>query len=158
MDTWDATMTGWRIKRVKDYIDWDEFMMTYWDWVSDVDIKALVDFHHSHGKLATLTAVIPWGRFWKLGLNWNKITEFAEKKDNEETRINGGFMVLNKKVLDYIEWDSMPLEKAPLENIAKDWELMAYKHSWFRQAMDTIKNRNDLEDLWQSWNAKWKIW
>ena len=158
VDTWDATMTWGRIKRVKDYIDWDEFMMTYWDWVSDIDIKALVDFHHSHGKLATLTAVIPWGRFWKLGLNWNKITEFAEKKDNEETRINGWFMVLNKKVLDYIEWDSMPFEKAPLENIAKDWELMAYKHSWFRQAMDTIKNRNDLEDLWQSWNAKWKIW
>jgi len=158
VDTWDSTMTWWRIKRVKDYIDWDEFMMTYGDGVSDIDIRALVDFHHSHGKLATLTAVIPWGRFWKLGLNWNKITEFAEKKDNEETRINGGFMVLNKKVLDYIDWDSMPFEKAPLENIAKDWELIAYKHSWFRQAMDTIKNRNDLEDLWQSWNAKWKIW
>ncbi len=158
VDTWDATMTWGRIKRVKDYIDWDEFMMTYWDWVSDIDIKALVDFHHSHWKLATLTAITPEWKFWKLWLDWDKITEFAEKKDNEESRINWWFMVLNKRVLDYVEWDSMPFEKAPLENIAKDWELMAYKHYGFWSPMDTIKQKNDLNNLWDKWEAKRKVW
>lgn len=158
VDTWDSTMTWWRIKRVKDYIDWDEFMMTYWDGVSDINVKELLNFHNSHWKLATLTAVIPWWRFWKLWLQWDQVTKFSEKKDNEEIWVNWWFMVLNKKILDYIEWDSMPFESSPLENIAKDWQLMAYKHFWFWQAMDTIKNRNDLEDLREKWEAKRKIW
>ncbi len=158
VDTWDATMTGWRIKRVKDYIDWEEFMMTYWDWVGDININELVDFHHSHGKLATLTAVVPEWKFWKLWMNWDSVTEFAEKKDNENNWMNWGFMILNKKVLDYIEWDSTPFEMEPLEQIAKDGELMAYKHRWFWSPMDTIKNKNDLNDLWNKWEAKRKIW
>ena len=158
VDTWDATMTWWRIKRVRDYIDGDEFMMTYWDWVSDIDIKALVDFHHSHWKLATLTAVVPEWKFWKLSVEWDMITEFAEKKDNKDNWMNWWFMVLNKKVIDYIEWDAMPFEMDPLENLAQDWELVAYKHRWFRSPMDTIKQKNDLNNLWDNWEAKRKVW
>ena len=158
IDTWDSTMTGWRIKRVWDYIDGDEFMMTYGDWVGDIDIKWLVDYHHSHGKLATLTAVVPEWKFWKLRLDWDSVSEFAEKRDNEWNWMNWWYMVLNKKVLDYIEWDSMPFEMDPLENLSKDWELMAYKHRWFRSPMDTIKQKNDLNDLWDKWVAKRKIW
>jgi glucose-1-phosphate cytidylyltransferase len=158
VDTWDATMTGWRIKRVKDYIDGDEFMLTYGDWVSDVDINKLLEFHKSHGKLATLTAIQPEWKFGRLGLDWDQINEFAEKKDNEDSWINGWFMVLNKKVIDYIAGDTMPFEKAPLENIAKDWQLMAYKHTWFWFAMDTLQNKNTLESLWSTWKAPWKTW
>lgn len=158
VDTWDDTMTWWRIKRVRDYIDWDEFMMTYWDGVSNIDIKKLVDFHHSHWKLATLTSVQPEHRYWKLVLEWDKIIEFWEKQDNIWQYINWWFMVLNKKVLDYIDGDLVPFERAPLENLAKDWELMAYKHEWFWFAMDTIKHRQDLEWLWASWKAPWKLW
>ena len=158
VDTWDTTMTGGRIKRVKDYIQGNEFMLTYGDGLSNVDINKLLEFHKSHGKLATLTAVQPEWKFGRLGLNWDQITEFAEKKDNEDSWINGWFMVLNKKVIDYIEGDAMPFEKAPLENIAKDWQLMAYKHTGFRFAMDTLQNRNTLENLWSTWKAPWKIW
>ncbi len=160
VDTWDNTLTWWRIKRVIEwwYINWDDFMMTYWDWISDINIKELVKSHKSNNKLATLTAVQPEWRFWKLWLNWNSIYEFSEKKDNEDSYINGWFMVLNKKVAKYISWDEMSFEKDPLENIAKDWELMAYKHKWFWQAMDTLKNKQDLEDMWKNKNTPWKIW
>ena len=158
VDTWDSTMTWWRIKRVKDYIDWDEFMMTYWDGVSDVDIKKLVEFHHSHWKLATLTAIVPEWKFWKLWLDWNQITEFAEKKDNLDNRVNWWFMVLNKKVIDYIDWDESPFEQKAINTIAEEWWLMAYKHNGFWAAMDTLKNKQDLEKLWQSGNAPRKIW
>lgn len=158
VDTWDSTMTWWRIKRIADYIKGDDFMLTYGDGVSNVDIHELLKFHKSHGKLATLTAVVPEGKFWRLGLTWDQITEFAEKKDNEDSRINGWFMVLNKKIMDYIEWDAMPFEKAPLENIAKDWQLMAYKHTGFWFAMDTLQNKNYLENLWSTWKAPWKTW
>lgn len=158
VDTWDTTLTWWRIRRVQDYIKWDEFMLTYGDWVSDVDVNKLIDFHKSHGKMVTLTAVVPEGKFWRLGLTWDQITEFAEKKDNEDSRINWWFMIANKKIMDYIEWDLIPLEKNPLENIAKDWQLMAYKHTWFWFAMDTLQNRNTLETLWSTWKAPWKIW
>ena len=158
VDTWDNTMTWWRIKRVKEFIQWDEFMLTYGDGVSDVNIDKLLAFHTSHGKLATITSVAPPGRFWKLWLEWEQIKQFAEKKDNEDSWINWWFMVLNKKIIDYIAWDEMPLEKDPLENIAKDGELMAYKHSWFWFAMDTLQNRQDLENMWNSWKALWKTW
>jgi glucose-1-phosphate cytidylyltransferase len=158
VDTWDSTMTWWRIKRVKDFIDWDEFMLTYGDGVSDVNIEKLVKFHKSHWKLATLTSVVPEWKFWKLWLEWEQIKQFAEKKDNEDSWINWWFMVLNKKIIDYISGDEMPFEKDPLENIAKDWQLMAYKHNGFRFAMDTLQNRNHLENMWQSWKAPWKTW
>ena len=158
VDTGENTMTGWRIKRVKEFIQWDEFMLTYGDGVSDVNIDKLLAFHTSHGKLATLTSVVPEGKFWKLWLEWEQIKQFAEKKDNEDSWINWGFMVLNKKVIDYIAWDETYLEHWPLEKIASEWELMAYKHSWFRFAMDTIKNKQDLENMWSSWKAPWKTW
>ena len=158
VDTGAETMTGWRLKRVGSYIKDDTFMMTYGDGVSDVNFSELIKFHESHGKLATLTAIQPEGRFWKLGLDGDVITQFSEKKDNDDNWINGGFMVLNKKVFDYIPWDEMPFEKTPLENIATDGELMAYRHNGFWYAMDTLQNRNTLEWLWQKGEAKWKTW
>jgi len=153
IDTWDNTMTWGRIKRVENYIQWDEFMLTYGDGVSNVDINKLLEFHKSHGKLATLTAIVPEWRFGKLWMSWDQITEFAEKKDNEDNWINGWFMVMNKKILKYVSWDDDYLEKWPLENIAKDWQLMAYKHTWFWFAMDTLQNRNHLESLWATWKS-----
>lgn len=158
VDTGADTMTGWRLKRVGSYINSDTFMMTYGDGVSNVNIAELVKFHESHGKLATLTAVQPEGRFGKLWLEGDKVYNFSEKKDNNDTWINGGFMVLNKKVLDYISWDEMPFEKVPLESIANDWELMAYKHSGFWYAMDTLQNKNYLEWLWMKGESPWKMW
>lgn len=160
VDTGENTMTWWRIKKVIDswYITWENFMLTYWDWVSNININELVEFHKSNNKLATLTSVQPEWKFWKLWLNWNIINKFAEKKDNEESYINWGFMVLNKKVSAYISWYDMPFEKDPLENLAKEWNLMAYKHNWFWQSMDTLKNKQDLEEMWKTWNSPWKLW
>jgi glucose-1-phosphate cytidylyltransferase len=157
IETWADTMTGGRIKKIIPYLNSEEFMLTYGDWVSNIDINALLKFHKSHGKLATLSSVVPEWKFGKLGLTWDQVIEFAEKKDNEDSRINAWFMVLNKKVYDYIESDDMPFEKNPLENIAKDWELMAFKHHGFWYAMDTLQMKNNLEKLWNSGNAPWKI-
>jgi glucose-1-phosphate cytidylyltransferase len=158
IDTWTETLTWWRVKRIERYITDDEFMLTYWDWVSDINIKELVDFHHSHGRMATISAVQPEGRFGRLGLEDEKIIQFAEKKDNNDSWINGWFMVLNKKVLEFIDGDSTVFEKAPLETIAQLGELMAFKHHWFWFAMDSLKNKQDLEILWNSLHAPWKIW
>lgn len=158
VDTGAETMTGGRIKRVAPYIKEDTFMLTYGDGVSNVNIQELEKFHISHGKLATITAVQPEWRFWKLGIEGNKIYNFSEKKDNNDTWVNGGYMVLNKKIIDYISGDDMPLEKAPLENISLDWELMAFFHTWFWYAMDTLQNKNSLEQLWAEWKAPWKVW
>lgn len=157
VDTWDNTMTGGRIKRVRDYIKWDEFMLTYGDGVSNVDINKVLEFHKAHGKLATLTAIIPEGRFGRLGLSGDQITEFAEKKDNEDNWVNWGFMILDKKVIDYIEGDESYLEREPIEKIASDGQLMAYKHKWFWFAVDTMKNRIDLDNMRNEWKAPWKI-
>lgn len=160
VDTGVETLTWGRIKKIVEagYIEDDEFMMTYWDGVSDVNIKELVEFHKKNWKLATLTAIQPEGRFGKLWIEWDNITDFAEKKDNDDSYINWGFMVLNKKVVDYIPNYLTPFEKIPLEDIAKDNELIAFKHHWFWQAMDTLKNKQDLEDLWNLRKAKWKTW
>ena len=159
VDTGAETMTGWRIKRVASYIQWDVFMLTYGDGLSNINIQELVDFHNNHGKLATLTAVQPEWRFWKLWIGENEnIYDFSEKKDNDDTWINGGFMVLDKRVIEYICCDDMPFEKDPLENIAKDNWLVAYKHRGFWFAMDTLQNKNTLESLWIKWDAPWKIW
>lgn len=160
VDTWDDTMTWGRLKKIIEswYIKWEEFIMTYWDWVSDVNINELIEFHKQHGKLATLTAIQPEWKFWKLWLDGDNICEFAEKKDNEDAYINGGFMVLNNKIGNYIPSSNVPFEKAPLERLAWEWNLMAYKHKWFWYSMDTLKNKQDLEVMWDSWSAPWKIW
>lgn len=160
VDTWSETQTWWRIKKIIEwwYIKDDEFMLTYWDWVSDVNIGELIKFHNNHWKLATLTAVQPESRFWKLTFEWNKIIEFWEKKDNIEQYVNGWFMVLNKKIINYIDNDFVPLESSPLERLASEWNLIAFKHDWFWYAMDTLRHKQVLEEMWNKWNAPWKIY
>lgn len=160
VDTWIKTQTWWRIKKIieKWYITDDEFMMTYWDGVSNINIRELVNFHNQHDKKYTLTAVIPEWRFGKLEINSNQIMNFEEKKDNENSYINWGYMILNKDIIKFIKNNEIPLEKNPLEEIAEQWELMSYKHNWFWFAMDTLKNRQDLEKMWDSNNAPWKVW
>ena len=157
VDTGENTMTGGRIKRIKDYIDGD-FCLTYGDGVSDINIKKLLEFHKSHGKLATLTATQPPGRFGALNLTGTKINNFQEKPTGDGNWINGGFFVLNKKVLDLIEGDETIWEKDPLEKLAKNDQLQAFFHKGFWQPMDTLRDKNALEDLWQKGKAPWQVW
>ncbi len=160
VDTGDKTLTWWRVKKIIEwwYITEDEFMLTYGDGVSNINIKDLVKFHKSHGKKSTLTAVQPEWRFWWLQLQWNEITKFLEKKDNIDTWINAWFMIMNKNIINIIDSYDIPLEETPLETLASTGELMSFKHYWFWKAMDTLKNKHDLEDMWKTWNAPWKIW
>lgn len=159
VDTGINTMTGGRIKRIKKYIgDDEEFMFTYGDGVSDVNINELIDFHKANGRLVTLTGVKPTGRFGKVVLDGNRISQFKEKEIDGEDWINGGFFIANKKIFDYIDGDSTVLEKEPLINIATDGQLDMYKHNGFWQPMDTLKEKVDLEKLWNDGNAPWKIW
>lgn len=159
VDTGLNTMTGGRIKRVKEYIGDEPFFMTYGDGVADIDLKALLDFHTSHGKLATLTSVNIGQRFGVMEISKDgRIESFREKRDADGSLINGGFMVLDPRVLDYIEGDATPFEKEPLEALARDGELMAYPHTGFWHCMDTQRDKRFLEELWQSGNAPWKIW
>ena len=142
VDTGDYTMTGGRIKRIKDYIeDGEDFCLTYGDGVSDVDISKLIKFHKSHGKLATLTAVLPPGRFGALKIKNSKVSSFFEKPSGDGALINGGFFILNSRVMDYIDGDSSVWEQQPLRNLASDGELMAYNHKEFWQPMDTLKTK-----------------
>ncbi len=158
-DTGLNTMTGGRIKRIKKYLGDEPFLLTYGDGVSDVDIASLVEFHKSHGKLATMTVVNAGQRFGviKMGDN-NQIAAFREKKDADGNPINGGFMVLDPKVIDYIDDDSTVFEKAPLENLSEDGELMAFKHDGFWQCMDTLRDKEMLEKMWNNGVAPWKKW
>lgn len=159
VDTGDYTMTGGRIKRIKDYIeDGEDFCLTYGDGVSDVDISKLIKFHKSHGKLATLTAVLPPGRFGALKIKNSKVSSFFEKPSGDGALINGGFFILNSRVMDYIDGDSSVWEQQPLINLASDGELMAYNHKEFWQPMDTLRDKKYLEELWSSNNANWKLW
>lgn len=161
LDTGLETMTGGRIKRAKEYINNETFLLTYGDGVCDVDIKASVDFHKQHGKKATMTSVQPEGRFGILNLNeQSMITKFVEKPVGDVTGgwINGGFFVLEPSVIDYIEDDTTVFEQVPLTNLAVDNELMAFKHTGFWKCMDTQRDKNQLVDLWKSGKAKWKIW
>lgn len=159
IDTGLHTMTGGRIKRVKDYIGCETFMLTYGDGVSDVDFHELVRYHAGHGKTATLTAVQPGGRFGLLDLDGDGgILRFAEKNKEDGGWVNGGFMVLNPQVFDLLEGDSTMFEKEPLERMAKTGQLMAYKHSGFWQCMDTQRDKQLLEGLWAKGQAPWKIW
>ncbi len=158
VDTGLNTNTGGRIKRLAPYVDNQTFMLTWGDGVSDLNLHELLAFHRSHGKLATLTAVRPPARFGHLELNGDQIVEFSEKPQTREGWINGAFFVLEPGVFDYIDGDDTQWEKAPLERLAQDGQLMAYKHSSFWQCMDTLRDKRRLDSLWQSGNAPWKIW
>ncbi|NET57869.1 MAG: glucose-1-phosphate cytidylyltransferase [Symploca sp. SIO2E6] len=158
IDTGISTNTGGRIKRLAPYMGNETFMLTWGDGVSDINLPELLDFHRSHGKLATLTAVRPPARFGHLDLKENQISEFSEKPQTREGWINGAFFVLEPEIFDYIEGDDTQWEKAPLENLAKDGQLMAYKHNSYWQCMDTLRDKRRLESLWNSGNAPWKTW
>lgn len=159
VDTGLNTMTGGRVKRVRRYIGDEPFMLTYGDGVSNVDIQALLQFHRSHGKAATVTAVSVGQRFGVLDVNADgQIDAFREKQETDGSLINGGFMVLEPEVFDYIEGDATAFEKEPLENLARDGKLMAYRHDGFWQCMDTQRDRNLLETLWAENRAPWKLW
>lgn len=161
VDTGEHTMTGGRLKRVADYLKNDDtFMMTYGDGVSDLDIKSLATFHKQHGKLATLTAVQPPGRFGQLAIENNTqiIKKFVEKPVGDGGFINGGFFVLSTKVLDYIENDQTVWEQSPLEKLAQDNQLVAFTHHGFWRPMDTLRDKISLEELWSSNKAPWKKW
>lgn len=159
IDTGRDTMTGGRLKRVRDHISGAPFLMTYGDGLADIDIQALVRFHQAHGCAATVTAVQPPGRFGVLDLNADgAVTTFREKPHNEMGWINGGFFVLNPSVLDLIEGDETVWEGPPLEKLAAADQLRAYKHSGFWQPVDTLRDKRRLEELWASGDAPWKVW
>jgi len=159
VDTGDDTMTGGRIKRVERFIDGDEFMLTYGDGVADIDIKRLVDYHKGHKRKATLTSVMPPGRFGILDIKENgSVKRFVEKPKGDGSWINAGFFVLNNEVFDYIDGDSCIWERSPLERLANENQLMSYKHQGFWQAMDTLRDKNYLNEIWNKGNAPWKIW
>jgi len=159
VDTGEDTLTGGRLKRVGEYVkNEDAFCFTYGDGVSDINIKQLVEFHRSHGKLATVTAVQPPGRYGALDINDQAVLGFSEKPKGDGGWINGGFFVLSPKCLDYIDGDKSSWEGEPLVNIAKAHQLMAFEHGGFWQPMDTLREKNHLEDLWDSGKAPWKVW
>jgi glucose-1-phosphate cytidylyltransferase len=158
VDTGMGTQTGGRIKRLAPYLGSETFMLTWGDGLANVDLHELLKFHRSHGKLATLTAVRPTARFGHLEMDGDHITEFSEKPQTKEGWINGAFFVLEPEVFDYIEGDLTHFEKEPLEQLARDGQLMAYRHSSFWQCMDTFREKKLLETLWDSGNAPWKIW
>jgi glucose-1-phosphate cytidylyltransferase len=158
IDTGIATLTGGRIKRLAPHLRKDTFMLTWGDGVSDVDLDALLRFHRSHGRLVTMTAVHPAARFGHLELDENRIVEFSEKPQTREGWINGAFFVVEPGVFEYIDGDHIQWEREPLERLARDGQLMAYKHEAFWQCMDTLRDKVLLEELWQSGTAPWKLW
>lgn len=153
------TMTGGRVKRIQPYVGNETFMLTYGDGVADVNIKELAAYHKTHGKLVTVTSTQPSGRFGALNLTENNLVHgFQEKPKGDGAWINAGFFVMEPKVFDYIADDKTVLEKEPLENLASNDELVAYKHNGFWQPMDTLRDKNYLEELWKSGDAPWKVW
>jgi len=157
VDTGIDTMTGGRIKRIQNHID-DTFCLTYGDGLSDVDINSLISFHKEKKSLATLTAIHPPERFGVLELSEEYVTEFHEKHRGQSSWINGGFFVFEPEIFDYINDDTTILERAPLETLAKEKKLTAFKHNGFWHSMDTLRDKNNLENLWNSKKAPWKIW
>ena len=161
IDTGKESMTGGRIKRIQPFIGNEPFMLTYGDGVADIDISRLVNFHKSHGKLLSVTSIQPSGRFGALELDENtqKVTSFYEKPKGDGIWINGGYFVCQPEVFDYIKkGDSTIWEQEPLQNIASEGQLMGFKHEGFWSPMDTLKDKHDLNELWNTGNAKWKIW
>ena len=159
VDTGDDSMTGGRLKRVGDYVRQEEaFFFTYGDGVGDIDITKSLEFHRSHGKAATLTATYPPGRFGALHMEGGQILNFTEKPQGDGGMINGGFFVLSPKVLDYLEGDATTWEQEPLRTLAAEGELFAYEHHGFWQPMDTLRDKQHLETLWNNGKAPWRIW
>jgi len=159
VDTGDNSMTGGRLKKVKDYIkDEKEFCFTYGDGVSDLDIGKLIKYHRAHGKDATITGVYPPGRFGALEIKDGRVLNFKEKPKGDGDKINGGFFVLSPNVLNRITDDQCVWEQGPLVGLAKDGELMVYEHNGFWQPMDTLRDKNKLEEIWASGKAPWKTW
>jgi len=158
VDTGLNTLTGGRLLRLKNLIGDQTFMVTYGDGLADVNIKSLVAFHRGHGKLATISAVSPIARFGRLELNGDRVAQFAEKRQTGEGWINGGFFVFEPRVLDYVDDDQTSLEGKPLENLAAESQLMAYRHRGFWHPMDTMRDKQYLESLWASGKAPWKAW
>jgi glucose-1-phosphate cytidylyltransferase len=159
IDTGESTLTGGRLKRVASYLENEEaFCFTYGDGLSDIDISKSIEFHRSHGKLATVSAVTPPGRYGALDLNGDEVKGFTEKPQGDGAVINGGFFVLSPKVIDLIAADHTSWENEPLSHLAKNNDLMAFKHDGFWQPMDTLRDRNSLEDLWVKKLAPWKTW
>ncbi len=159
VDTGEETMTGGRLKRVAAYVGNETFLMTYGDGVGNIDIQELLKFHKKHKKYATLTSVQPSGRFGALNLDENKnVISFQEKPKGDGSWINGGFFVLEPQVLDHLKSDKTIWEREPLETLAKERQLIAYPHTGFWQPMDTLRDKNHLEELWKSEKAPWKVW
>ena len=158
VDTGQETMTGGRILRLKEWVGNETFMVTYGDGVGSVDISALARFHAQHGRLATVTAVRPPARFGELVLSGSKVMEFAEKPQTTEGWINGGFFVFEPGIFEYLEGDDTALERAPLRRLATEGELLAFRHEGFWQPMDTLREKEGLEQLWTSGRAPWKCW
>lgn len=158
VDTGQETMTGGRLKRVTSYLGEEPFLFTYGDGVSDVDIRKLSSFHKEHGKLATVTAVQPPGRFGVMDIQDGGVLHFQEKPKGDGSWINGGFFVLSPEVVSYIDGDATLWEREPLQTLAGNGQLCAFKHRGFWQAMDTLRDKVYLEELWSSGKAPWKVW
>lgn len=158
IETGDETLTGGRIKRLKPFLGEGTFMLTWGDGVSDIDLDDLLAFHRSHGKLATVTAVRPPARYGHMKFDGDQVTAFEEKPQTAEGWINGAFFVLEPEVHDYIEGDDVMFEHAPLMNLAKDGQLMAYRHEGFWAAMDTLRDKHNLESLWNNGQRPWAQW
>ncbi len=159
VDTGEDSMTGGRIKRISEHVSEEEvFFLTYGDGLSDIDITKSLEFHKEHGKLATVTAMYPPGRFGALEIKESKVTNFNEKPKGDGGKVSAGFFVLSPKVLSYIEGDQTIWEQEPLNNLSKDGQLMAYEHQGFFQPMDTLRDKQLLQDLWDTGSAPWKVW
>lgn len=159
IDTGENTMTGGRIKRIKEYLEEDEdFCLTYGDGLANINLGELINFHKNHGKAATLSSVYPPGRFGALDINNNLVDSFVEKPRGDGALINGGYFVLKTAIIDYIDNDSTVWEQEPLNKLAKDKKLMAFKHEGFWQPMDTLRDKHYLEELWETGKAPWKLW
>ena len=152
------TQTGGRVRRLRAWLDKDDtFMLTYGDGVADLNIQALLEFHRSHGKLATVTTVRSPARFGRIGFSGDQVLDFYEKPENSEGWINGGYFVLSRKAIDYIDSDETVWEREPIERLAREGQLMGYRHYGFWSCMDTLKEKNMLEELWKTGNAPWKV-
>ena len=158
VETGEETQTGGRIRRLAPFIGRERFMLTWGDGVSNIDLDRLVEFHKSHGRLATVTAVRPPARYGRLDLEGDRVAHFAEKPQLSEGWINGAFFVLEPEVFDYIDSDNTVWERQPMERLAAEGQLMAYRHDSFWQCMDTLREKVILEELWQNGNAPWKVW